>query len=757
MKFDDAAVVESVCYDIRLSDYTRGKNRAKINSLFNGVKPFENDDENPVNVNFLEGTRLAHDARSQFAAAFLKPGKFFTLNTDQGPKHKRKTYSAIVTAEMSKIMKRSLPYFETFRSKFAMDVLHGIGPAAWPDAERWNPSAIGIEDVGIPSNTLLSMENLPFFYIYRSYTVPELKRLTRNTEHAKAAGWDMDLVDSTIQWVDKQTTQLMGSNWPEVWSPEKVAERIKGDGTCYSSDAVPTIDCFDFYYWDDDGETSGWNRRIILDAWSTPSGTQGKSLELKKDSQFMRGKFLFNPKDRKYANALTELINFQFADLSSVAPFKYHSVRSLGFLTYAACHLQNRMRCRFSMAAFESAMNYFRVKSSDQAERALKIEMINMGVIDDTVEFVPAAERWQVNAQLIELFLRENKSIIDSNSSSYTAQAANTPGDRKTKFQVMAEQSQATALVTGALTQAYHYQIPEYREITRRFMRANSTDADVRAFRAACLSRDVPEKVLEFEGWDIEPERIMGAGNKTMEMAIAEQLMQMRHLYDPEPQRDILRRVTTAITDDPDWSMTLVPEEPLKVSDTVHDAQLSIATLMSGYPIAVKTGQNHKEYVQVLLSEMSQEIQGIEKNGGMTSGEKIKGFNMVAQNISEHIKLLAQDKNEKAFVTEAEKQLAKVMNLVRAFQQRLEEQMKKQQQQQGGDPAAAAKVQATMMTAKVKAKNMTETHAQKMAQKQLAFQQQQKLDEARTAAEIHRDNLKAVHEHARGGLKASKE
>jgi hypothetical protein len=753
MRFDNNRVVEEICDQLRMADYPRGLNRKRINDLFNGVKPFEDDDANPVNVNFLEGTRLAHDARAQFYGAFLKPGRFFNITVDSGPKHKRRTYSDVITAQMNKVVKRSIPYFETFRSKFAMDVLHGIGPSAWRDADSWQPSAIGIEDVGIPANTLLSMENLPFFYIYRSYTTPELIKLTRDRKNAAEAGWNMALVDQVVKWVDKQMVDLMGTNQPEIWSPEKMSERIKGDGGFYASDKVPTIDCFDFYFWSDEGGTAGWNRRIILDAWSTPSGAGGQveSRQQKKDSDFMRTGFLFNPGKRKYADKLSELISFQFADLSSVAPFRYHSVRSLGFLTYAACHLQNRMRCRFTMSAFEAAMNYFRVNSSDSAERALKVEMINMGVIDDTVKFVPAAERWQVNADLIELFLRENKSIIDSNSASFTAQAANTPGDRKTKFQVMAEAGQATSLVSGALNQAYHYQVPEYREIIRRFMKANSGDPEVREFRAACLLRGVPDSVLDADSCEVEPERVMGAGNKTMEMAIAEQLMQMRHLYDPEPQRDILRRVTTAITDDPDWAMTLVPEEPLKISDTVHDAQLSISVLMAGYPVAVKTGQNHKEFIQVLLTEMSQEIQGIEKQGGMASADKIKGFNMVANCISQHLKLLSQDKEEKEFVTEIGKQLGKVMNLVRAFQQRLEEQMKKkQQQQQAPDP----KVQSTLMLAKVKAKNATETHAQKMAQKELAFQQSQKLESQKTTAEINRENLRAVHEFKRGGLKS---
>lgn len=759
--FDDAGLIESLCYDIRLADYPRGRNRARINDLFNGVKPFENDQENPVNVNFLEGTRLAHDARSQFYSAFLKPGRYFSLTTDGGKRDKRSLYNAIVTKEMNKHLKRSLPYFETFRSKFASDVLHGVGPAVWRDEDHWMPSAVGIEDMGIPGNTLVSMENLPFFYVYRSYTVSELKRMTRHEKEAKESGWNLDLVAKCVAWIDKQTSQLGANNFPEVWSPEKVGERVKGDGGFYSSDIVPTIDTFNFYYWSDDDGQEGWRKRIILDAWSAPSVdlAAGKMPAEKPDSKFMRGDFLFNPGHRIYADKLQSLVSFQFADLSSVSPFRYHSVRSLGFLTYAACHLQNRMRCRFSMAAFEAAMNYFRIRSSDQAERALKIEMVNMGFIDDTVQFVPPAERWQVNADLLELFLNENKKIIDANTSSYTSQTSNTPGDRKTKFQVMAETSQATALVAGALNQAYHYQEPEYQEIKRRFMRPNSTDPEVRDFRASCLRQRVPEALLVPEAWDVDPERVMGAGNKTMEMSIAEQLMQMRHLYDPEPQREILRRVTTAITDDPDWSLSLVPEEPLKITDTVHDAQLSMSTLMAGYPVAIKTGQNHQQYIQVLLAEMGQEVQGIEKQKGMASPEKIKGWNMVAQNIGQHLKLLAQDPEAKRFVTEAQKQLAKLMNLVRAFQQRLEEQAKKQAQarQKQGDPAAAAKIQSTMMLAKVKAKNATDTKAQKMAQDQLAFTAEEKRKAQEFQAEQRRENIKAQHEHARSQLTSVEE
>jgi hypothetical protein len=43
--------------------------------------------------------------------------------------------------------------------------------------------------------------------------------------------------------------------------------------------------------------------------------------------------------------------------------------------------------------------------------------------------------------------------------------------------------------------QAYKYQQFEYREIFRRFCRANSRDPDVREFRVQCL-KEIPEKII---------------------------------------------------------------------------------------------------------------------------------------------------------------------------------------------------------------------------------------------------------------------
>lgn len=733
MKFKNAASVEQIVWALRLADYPRSLNRARINSLYNGSPPYDSAEEREnnvaVNVNYLEPTKLAHDARSQYANAFLKPGHYYTCRTDMGPVHKRQKYGTIVSREVNRIMKRSPIYFETMRAKFAQLVLHGIAPSAWETRETWCPDPIGIEDVMVPSNTLITMKNLPFFAIFRAYTADQLYRLTHGPKVDKA--WQMENVNAALKWAHQESAQLSGTTWPQVWSPEKWEENAKENSGMFASDAVPTIDTWDFYFWSDSGKTSGWNRRVVMDAFGQ-TGVGG----IVPDKNIIGGnnQFLYDPGDRKYGTKLSEIIAFQFSDLSAVAPFRYHSVRSLGFLLYAVGHLQNRLRCKFSEAVFENLLMYMRVRSMDDAERALKINLISRGIIDETVQFLPAAERWQVNAQLAELGLNQNQQIINQNSSSYVQSQGNTnPSVEKTAFQVRAELNATTALISSALLQAYQYQTFEYIEIFRRFCIKNSRDVDVRTFRLNCLKAGVPESLLVSEAWELEPERVMGSGNKTMELAIAQQLMEWRPLYDPNSQREILRISTLSATDDPGLTKLLVPEEADKLTDSKQKAMVAMGSLMLGLPVKFGATDNRIEVAEVLLAEMAIIVGRIQKSGGMAKPEQLVGLQSVAQAIEEQIQILSEDKGQQERLRKFSDALGQIMNLVKAFAQRLQQQMKAAQANGNGaqaDPKDKAKVEAILIHAKTKADNSAQSNAQKAANKQVGWEADQKRKQA---------------------------
>lgn len=742
MNFTNAEAVEQTVWQMRLADWPRGQNRARINDLANGAPPYTPDEAArnniEINVNDLSLTRLAHDGRQQLYNGFMKPGRFFTARTDMGPKHKRMEHGVTVTAEINKILKRSLAYYECFRSKFALDVLHGVGPSMWENKESWCPNPLGIEEVLMPSNTKLTFQNLPFFAIFRAYTPEELQRLTRGPK--RDPGWNMPVVNAAIRWALKQTSQLMGVSWQDWWSPEKMHERFKENSGLYASDQVQTIDCYDFYFWRDDGKTSGWRRKIILDAWGGWEQYGPDNRMPEKNLLDKRGQYLFDGGDRVYGEKLSEIIHFQFADLSAVAPFRYHSVRSLGFLLYAACHLQNRLRCKFNEAVFENLMMYMRVKSMDEAERALKIELASRGIVDETVHFLNPAERWQPNEALAMGGISMNAQVIAENSSSYV-QNQNFSRDRveKTKFQVMAEVNAMTTLTSAALQQAYTYQTYEYYELLRRFMIVNSRDPDVRDFRLRCLKRGVPEKLLVPEAWDIEPERVMGAGNKTLEMAIAQQLMEWREAFSPAAQQRILRLATLSISDDAALANELVPESPERVSKSKESGMLAVGTIMAGARVEFAEDQNRIEIIETLLGEMTLIVQRLHGTGQATL-EQVAGLVNMATHIQGLMQTFAMDKAEKERMKQYETVLGQLMNLVKAMgQQAMEKASANGQQIDGKMAETMGKIQAQKITAEAKAANTRESHAQRTAQREVQFQLEQDREDTRLKADLARE------------------
>lgn len=763
MKFQNPAEVEMITWEMRLADYPRGQNRSRINDLANGVPPYTDTEvaQNNIatNVNFLELTKITHDARRQFYNAHLTPNPLFTVDVDYGPAFKRRKWGTIITKEINKIIKGSLPYMETLRSTFASVVLHGVGPTGWLNNGKWMPLAYGPEDIFVPSNTLLSMDNLPFFAIFKQFTAPQLIRMTQKETVDK--GWNQPLVKKAIKWVDEQARTLMSASWPEVWSPEKMSERIKSDGGLYASDAVPTVDCFDFYYWDDTGKTNGWRRRMILDAWGDP-GAGGiapsiSSPTTRNKYDFAEG-FLYDSGDRVYADSLNQIVHWQFGDASSVAPFRYHSVRSLGFLLYAVCHLQNRLRCKFNDSVFESLLQYFRVNNPADMDRLTKIDLIDKGILPEGLAFVKPEERWTIQDKIVDQAMQANRQTMADNSASFTQDYdVSDESSGETATRTMAKVNSTAALVGSMLNQSYDYRAFQDREICRRFCLEDSKDPDVRKFRINVLKQGVPEEAINVNAWDIQPVRVIGQGNKQLQVAIADKLAAMRPMLDPDSQKEVDRIYIASNTDNWDLADRLVPETE-KVSDSVHDAEQSVGTLMLGIPMSLKQGVNHSEYIETLLKAMSAVIQGVMATGGVgdpktiaglqvMAGQTIQGQPIPGNGIVNHIQILAQDKNEKAKVKEYGDALKELMNQVKAFAQRQQEMMKQRAQMGNGgggmDPKDAAKIQATLMMAKTKADAASKSHAQRTVQRQLQFEQQMKQDEAKHALELQ----KSVREH----------
>jgi len=99
--------------------------------------------------------------------------------------------------------------------------------------------------------------------------------------------------------------------------------------------------------------------------------------------------------------------------------------------------------------------------------------------------------------------------------------------------------------------------------------------------------------------------------------------------------------------------------------------------------------------------------------------------------------------------------LTESLNQVKAFAQRLNE---KQSQGNGGmDPETMAKMQKDMMLAEQEKKERATAHAQRTAQRAVAFDLEQERENRRTEAEIARENARFVQKMNQDAVKTAVE
>lgn len=167
---------------------------------------------------------------------------------------------------------------------------------------------------------------------------------------------------------------------------------------------------------------------------------------------------------------------------------------------------------------------------------------------------------------------------------------------------------------------------------------------------------------------------------------------------------------------------------------------------------------NHIEQVETILKLMQGQVGQIMKTGGLGTPQQLIGLHMAAIYVGQHIQIIAQDPNEKQRVKQYGDVLGKLMNEVKAMEQRQQE-MAEQSASSNGDmpPEVKGKVAAEVIKAQAKAKIQTESAAQRRKHRDLDFIATQKRQDAQTVAEINRKNAQALAEHRDNAIKGFQE
>lgn len=743
MNFSTASKVLETIRAGDTAEWERGENRVKINNSANCVPPLTPELAKKmgikINVNFGELMTLLAQARRQYRTAFFGTGRFFTVKIPKAPTEYQAEWEYWITDHINNVMNESLSYFEEEESKWSAVVCHGIGPTIRYDSDAWEAEYLAIEDFRVPTDTKLSFKNLDWFAARKMWTVFELVQEVfpeKETENSKK--WDKPAIKKILKNYKSINTEAPENQYDWETTPEKLAELVRQNGGFYSSDALPKITLWHFYFKDEtEAGKKGWYM-VVVPETSAIRGT-GKD------------EFLWKS-DEPIAEKREHIIQCQFGDLCNKAPFMFKSVRSLGFALMEPCFYDNLTICRMLQHLHDNFNIWLRTSDPADKARPQIQEFGNLNMLRTGLSVVPQTERHQIDHNLLETAMAKTKQLQQEVSQSYTQQTDTGTRKEQTAFETNVKVQQVNAMMSGLLVKAFKYATPEYREICRRFCKMDSTDEDVRNFQKEAEEAGIPRKWLDSRLWRIEPVTPLGMGNPTVAAASAQQLMAARPNYDPTAQMEILHEFTLTVTQDPRKAARWAPLGKLKgLSEGAKFAQSIFGTLMTGIPLPPAEGLPLIDQIDALIPMFAGKLhQYATRNGMITPEEDTALQNVYAYLASPEPPLglvtrLGQQEQEKQRVKQYMDVLGKLDNERKGLAQRGQEAMQKQAEQNGngqGDPEAMAKVHALMMQTAAKIAAKEKQDALKMKQSSRKFVAEERRKDASAFAEIQREGVK---------------
>lgn len=696
----------------------RAGDRALINSQFNGAVPYTpaEVEENQIqfNVNPLNGYKIAQDANGQVNGALLNKDKFFTVRCLKGDKEKREEWGQLFTDNIHRPMKRGTSgkkHLNLMKNRNASLTLHGIGAMLWMDDHRWIPRFVALEDLLIPVDATMDLnDELSHFAVNVRMTPWQLFKLTHGPAVQK--GWNLEFVNKVLASIPVSapfTQDLM-------YRPEEMESLWKQHADYMNSDAVPKVKTTFFFH--QHAETGKWHRKIL---YRVTDGIPITAPECEC--------FLFDS-PTAFADNIEQILHVQFGDGNVVAPLKFHSVRGLGIMLYAIVEADTRMYCQVLQHTAEQLTPLLRIQDPTGKDRPKVIQLKPYGVLEDGVSFVPPNERSQADMSLVEFTMARNRQMIGESSSSYVQDIDTGTSKEQTLGEAQIKLQTANKIVGGMLSNMYLQEQFYYEEVVRRFLNNAPTDKDVLQFQERCVAAGIPKAILlDKDAWELDVEKVFGMGDQTLAIQEVTALMGIRQQLDPTAQRIIDRKYIATVTRNHDLARQLVPEQQVVGSAGRQAAEEVFATLMRGIPVSLREGIEQSDYVTAMCEMMAQEIARIKQTDDVGTPQDVIGLQTVAQDIGQHLQILAQDPSQKELVTGAGKALGKMMNEVKAFAQRQEEAAQNQQPEM--DPEAIAKTQATIMQSQAKLQAEQEKTALKLQQSQAQHEQQMQQSQER--------------------------
>jgi hypothetical protein len=658
-EFDTVEAIRQTVENMQLLENERARDRALIDVLANGERPYSPQEveeyQVQFNINWGELSKPLRDANSQLNGALLFKPQLFTATCKGGPVESRDEYSQKFTSKINDaILLDELGSKARFllKARNASVCAHGIGVTYWPNDYCPLPTFVPLENFLVPTDTLCDFSNCTYFDIKVELTPYELYERTHGD--VVDENWNMDQVKAILDGLAEMKT-LNANNYNWVQHPEKMQEIFKQNRCYLNSDSVAKVKLDYFYSKENTGK---WFLKIVMREGIGEADTD---------------EFVYI-NTTPFADTLLQILHIQYGDNSLIPPNKHHSVRGLGAQLYSPAWALNMFRSDLFQHGKEQMRMYLRLADPSAKGRENMVNLMQYGILEDGVSFVSQAERHQINVDLVDNIIAQCRQNATEQSSAYVSDIDNGTEKEQTLGETQIRQQTANMNVSNLLTMMYYQENSLYQEIVRRFLNKNSGEDCIKQFQKDCIQDGIPPELMVPDNWRIQPDRVLGSGDKSLALQQATSLYAARSGFDPKTQRMISRQFVSTLTEDPAKGMLYVPDTPDNATNGAKTASDFFGTLMQGGLVPFVQGITQTDYISTMLKSVQNVINQIQSSDNMGTAQQVAGLAAVLDDIKLHTQAVMTDPTQKMFVKQTMDAVGKMENELKGFAQRIQQQ-----------------------------------------------------------------------------------
>lgn len=722
-RIKDVKAAAEIFQALRTADEGNAVNRARVQAMFDGSPPYSEAQLRATgqafrtNLNFGEGEAFLETAMAAYVDLVNSVDPLVSVTTQTGEEGSQKEQSAIVSEEVSRIIRKWPRFNYEYLNLCNNFVAHGVGIAYFETELDWRWKSTGLGDFLIPRQTPANEQDIEVAVARRTMPVHHLMRLISDETAAEKAGWNLKEVRKAIQQACASTDF---DNW------EKIQREIKNNDL-YTGGKADRVKLLHFWVQELDGSVS----HLI-------------SLESGENSDFL---FKHIGRYKRIEEAFT------FFTYGVGTNGTYHGIRGLGYKIYPHIQISNRLRSQMT----DSAMLSSSLMLQPQDERALENFAFSyfgpFAVLPPNMNYVERNIPNLGNAAVPVLQQLDRQ--LQVRTGNYTPSSVFQSSKERTRFEVAAELEHVSKLSITSLNLFYEPFDRLIREMVRRLTNPSYPSAApgydlVKELRDRCAKRGIDKEVLgDLDHAKTKVVRSVGNGSQAQRQVALQRLNELAGAYDEEGRRNLFRDQTVSVVGVDAADRYIPRTEARRLTDVAKIAQLENNQLEEGDPVEVFSGELHGTHIQQHLPALQRHFDAVEAGEEPIEEAVLKMLGIYEHTVA-HVEYFSDDPNvsdEAAFYRQALQQMGEIIHnglkKVQAMQRdgQLQGGVGQEEGGEGLDQKALHQMEIELAKFRQKLEFAEESHRQKMLHKLQEQQQKLAFKDAERAKDIEKAGL----------------